>query len=119
LSIYILLFFGPHQVSRFETECLVERNEWTHLLFILLKCGLMGTRCRGQFSGQHIGANECTAADLPIAVGAVTEAVAAGDLTPDEAQSVAALLELQRRAIETAELEQRIAALEARHAPAA
>ena len=60
-----------------------------------------------------------SAADLPIAVGAVTEAVAAGDLTPDEAQSLATLLELQRRAIETAELEQRIAALETRYAPAA
>src|SRR5215467_8435211 len=56
---YILLFFGPHQASRFETECLVERNEWTHLLFILLKCGLVGTRCRRQFSGQHTGANQC------------------------------------------------------------
>ena len=56
---YILLFFGPHQIGRFETECLVDRNEWTHLLFILLKCRLIGTRCRGQFSGQHIGTNEC------------------------------------------------------------
>jgi hypothetical protein len=59
------------------------------------------------------------AADLAAAVGAVTQAVAAGDLTPEEAQSVAALIEIQRRAIETAALEQRIAALEARHAPAA
>jgi hypothetical protein len=59
-----------------------------------------------------------SAADLAAAMGAVTQAVAAGDLTPDEGQSVAALLELQRRAVETAELEQRIAALEARHAPA-
>src|SRR5262249_17805509 len=60
-----------------------------------------------------------SAADLPMAMGAVAEAVATGDLTPDEWQCVAALLELQRRAIETAELERRIAALEARHAPAA
>jgi hypothetical protein len=54
-----------------------------------------------------------------IAVGTVTQAVAAGDLTPEEAQSVAALLEIQRRAIETAALERRIAALEAKHAKAA
>ncbi|MFL5094011.1 MAG: hypothetical protein ACJ8ES_01775, partial [Xanthobacteraceae bacterium] len=27
---YILLFFGPHQIGRFEAECLVDRNEWTH-----------------------------------------------------------------------------------------
>jgi hypothetical protein len=52
-------------------------------------------------------------------MGAVTEAVAAGELSPDEGQAVAALLETQRRAIETAKLEERIAALEAKHAPAA
>ncbi len=48
------------------------------------------------------------------ALGAVAEAVAGGDLSPEEGQTVAAVLETQRRAIETAELEQRIAALEAR-----
>ena len=47
------------------------------------------------------------------ALGAVAEAVAAGDLSPEEGQAVAAVLETQRRAIETAELEARIAALEA------
>jgi len=46
------------------------------------------------------------------ALGAVAEAVAGGDLTPEEGQAVAAVLETQRRAIETAELEARIAALE-------
>jgi hypothetical protein len=55
-----------------------------------------------------------SAADLPTALAAVTEAVAAGDLTPDEGQAVAAVLEAQRRAIATAELEARVAALEAR-----
>jgi hypothetical protein len=40
--------------------------------------------------------------------------VAAGELTPDEAQAVAGVVEVQRRAIETAELAERIAALEAR-----
>jgi hypothetical protein len=60
-----------------------------------------------------------SAADLAAAMGAVTQAVAAGELSPDEGQAVAALLETQRRAIETAELEKRIAALETRYAQAA
>ena len=47
------------------------------------------------------------------ALGAVAGAVAGGDLSPEEEQAVAAVLETQRRAIETAELEARIAALEA------
>ncbi|HTW54361.1 MAG TPA: hypothetical protein VME45_20905, partial [Stellaceae bacterium] len=51
-------------------------------------------------------------ADLPAALGVIAAAVAGGELTPDEGQAVAAVLETQRRAIETAELEQRIAALE-------
>ncbi len=46
--------------------------------------------------------------------GPVAEAVAAGEITPDEGQAVAAVLETQRRAIETSQLEQRLAALEAR-----
>ena len=50
---------------------------------------------------------------IAAALGAVGEAVAAGDLSPEEGQAVAAVLETQRRAIETAELEARIAALEA------
>src|SRR5215813_8919050 len=36
----------------------------THLLFILLKCGLIGAGCRNQFSRQHIGTNECEARAL-------------------------------------------------------
>ncbi len=44
----------------------------------------------------------------------MAEAVAAGEITPDEGQAVAAVLETQRRAIETSQLEQRLAALEAR-----
>jgi polyhydroxyalkanoate synthesis regulator phasin len=54
-----------------------------------------------------------TAADLATALGVVTQAVARGELTPDEAQAVATLLEIQRKTIELVELEQRIAALEA------
>jgi hypothetical protein len=57
-----------------------------------------------------------TAADLVAALGSISAAVAAGELTPDEGQSVAAILEGQRRAIETTELEARIAALEAKNA---
>jgi len=59
---------------------------------------------------------EC-AADLVKALGIVAQAMAAGQLTPDEAGAVANVLEVQRRAIETAGLEQRIAALEAAKAP--
>ncbi|MBL6082094.1 hypothetical protein JMJ56_29385 [Belnapia sp. T18] len=55
-----------------------------------------------------------TAADTAKAAAAIVEAVATGDLTPDEAQAVAGVVEVQRRAIETAELAERIAALEAR-----
>ena len=52
------------------------------------------------------------AADLPAAVGAVVQAVAAGDLTPEEGAAIAGILETQRRAIETADLAARIEALE-------
>ena len=52
------------------------------------------------------------AADLPAAVGAVVQAVATGDLTAEEGQAIAAMLEGQRRAIETADLAARIEALE-------
>jgi hypothetical protein len=54
------------------------------------------------------------AADLPQALGAVAAAVGAGVLTPEEGQAVAAVLEAQRRAIETADLERRMADMEAR-----
>ena len=54
-----------------------------------------------------------TPADLAAALGAVAGAVARAELSPEEGAAVAAVLETQRRAIETAQLEQRIAALEA------
>ena len=54
------------------------------------------------------------AGGIAAALDAVAEAVAAGEVTPEEGQAVAAVLETQRRAIETAELEARIAALETR-----
>jgi hypothetical protein len=51
-------------------------------------------------------------AGLIAAFAALTSGVADGTLTPDEAASVATLLEAQRKAIETHELSVRIAALE-------
>jgi hypothetical protein len=53
-------------------------------------------------------------AGLIAAFAALTSGVADGTLTPDEAASVATLLEAQRKAIETHELSMRIAALENR-----
>jgi hypothetical protein len=53
-----------------------------------------------------------SASDVVAAVGAVADAVGAGDITPDEGQAVASILEAKRRAIETVELESRIAAIE-------
>lgn len=51
-------------------------------------------------------------ADIVSALGAVADAVAAGDVTPDEGSAVANVLETKRRSIETADLERRIEALE-------
>jgi hypothetical protein len=53
-----------------------------------------------------------TAADLGEAMGAILQAAADGELTPDEAMSIASLIETRRRTIETLELEQRIVTLE-------
>ena len=58
-----------------------------------------------------------TAADVVAALGAVTDAVAAGDLTPDEGSAVANVIEIKRRTLETEALEKRIAALEERNKP--
>jgi Fe2+ or Zn2+ uptake regulation protein len=48
------------------------------------------------------------------ALAAEAQAVGAGELSPEEVQAVAGVLKVQRKAIETAELERRIAALEQR-----
>jgi hypothetical protein len=45
----------------------------------------------------------------------VLEAVASGELAPGEGQQLAALLEAQRKNIETVELEHRIRNLEQKH----
>ena len=53
-----------------------------------------------------------SAADVVAALGTLAESVAGGDLTPDEGQAVATVLEIKRKAIETLELDDRITALE-------
>jgi len=53
------------------------------------------------------------AADLVKAIGAVVEAVAAGDISPEEGQALSGIIETHRRAYETEELERRMAAIEA------
>jgi hypothetical protein len=50
--------------------------------------------------------------DIVAALGAVADALSAGELSPEECAAVAGILEAQRRALETLDLEQRIAALE-------
>lgn len=55
------------------------------------------------------------AKDHPAALAAVLGAVAAGELTPSEGEAFARILAEHRRAVETADLERRLAALEARH----
>ncbi len=55
----------------------------------------------------------CTAADLAEAGAVVVREMARGTLTPEEGASVTAVIEAQRRIIETTELERRLAALEA------
>lgn len=56
-------------------------------------------------------------ADAVKAVAAIVDAVATGELTPEEAQAVASVIEIQRRTIETQDLAERIAALEERTTP--
>jgi hypothetical protein len=53
-----------------------------------------------------------TPSDITAALAAVTDAVAAGEVSPGEGAEVAGILEAQRRAVETVELERRIAMLE-------
>jgi len=53
-----------------------------------------------------------SAADLPAVTATLLDAVAKEQLTPGEAQAVAGLVEMHRRALETSSLEERIAKLE-------
>jgi len=52
------------------------------------------------------------ASDLSKAMSAIVGAVTTGEITPDEGQALAALIETQRKTIETHDLASRIAALE-------
>ena len=52
------------------------------------------------------------AADLLQALGAILEAVAQGEVTPGEGQTLTAMLDAYRKGLETADLEARIVALE-------
>jgi hypothetical protein len=53
-----------------------------------------------------------TAAGIAQAQAVIVQAVAAGELLPGEAATLAGIVEVRRKALETQELEQRIAALE-------
>jgi hypothetical protein len=53
-----------------------------------------------------------TAADLVKGLGVVANAVAGGDLSPEEGDAVASILDAKRRAIETTDVLARIEALE-------
>ena len=52
------------------------------------------------------------AEDVSTALGAILMAMARGELTPDEAATIAGILETKRKAIETVEIETRLATLE-------
>jgi hypothetical protein len=60
--------------------------------------------------------DDVDAAGIAEAFGSVLRAVAEGEISPEEGQAIASLLEARRKAIETAEIEARITALEARGA---
>jgi hypothetical protein len=53
-----------------------------------------------------------TASDTLAALSVVAASMAEGDITPEEAVTIASLLEAKRKAIETVEIEARLAALE-------
>ena len=55
-----------------------------------------------------------TATDVSAALAAVVGAMAAGELTPDEASMVANVLEIRRKSLETQDLEARLSILETR-----
>jgi hypothetical protein len=55
-----------------------------------------------------------TAADIAAAIGGLARAMAAGELTTDEARAAASVIEMHRRAIETTEIEVRLQRLEER-----
>ncbi|WP_284945349.1 DUF5681 domain-containing protein [Acidisoma cladoniae] len=54
------------------------------------------------------------AVDITEALGSVIAAAAAGELTPEEAATLAGIYDTKRRAIETVDIERRLAAIEER-----
>ena len=56
------------------------------------------------------------AGDIPVAIGALTEGVATGELTPAEAAELAKVVESYRLAVETVDIDRRLTALEERQA---
>lgn len=56
-----------------------------------------------------------TAVDVHKAVAAILKATASGQITIEEGQGLAAILETQRRTLELGELERRLSALESTH----
>lgn len=59
------------------------------------------------------------AEELPQAIAAINRQAAYGDISPDEASLIVGLLEMQRKAIETSDLAERVASLEQRLASGA
>jgi hypothetical protein len=55
-----------------------------------------------------------TTADLPKALGGVLTATSIGEITPEEAVHIAQVVEIRRKTLETIEIEERLASLEAR-----
>jgi hypothetical protein len=55
-----------------------------------------------------------SAADIAEAMSALIRAIGSGDLTPDEAATVASVFEMRRKALETEEFEERLRVLEER-----
>ena len=67
----------------------------------------------GEISGLSLSLPPIKAAvDVVVALGAVADAMAAGELTPEEASAAAGVLEAHRRAVETLNLEERLRRLE-------
>lgn len=57
-----------------------------------------------------------TASNVTAAQGVVIAAMAKGDITPEDASTIAGVLEAKRRAIETVEIEDRLSLLESQRA---
>src|SRR5262249_9701715 len=57
-----------------------------------------------------------SASDLPKALGAMLTATSRGEISPEEAVNLAQVVEVRRKSLETLEIEERLASLEARMA---